>query len=287
MTKPGEQLMVLKPENETLKKYISYYYFQTNQNSGEIKKFTFFPNTVNALTVYHNSKNAYSANNSTSKPTKSNQINYYYGGMMLKFMEVAIHSPYDKIAVAFNTLGINSFIDKPLSEIISKTEDLTFSYFKKIRAMDKVMSKVFETHNFNDRVKLLDDYFLALLNKFSEPTLERALQIIHSPENTKVQVNELADALGISQKTLTRKFKLHLNCTPKKYIEIHQFRSAFEAFILDDKIKKLTDLVYDYHYPDQSNFIHQFKKISGLNPRRFFKNVKKLGDGRLFWKELS
>lgn len=283
----GEQLIVLQPENEVLKKHISFYYFHLNEHRGSSRKFTFYPNTINALTIYNHSKNQYFGSFSLSTPTETAELNYYYGGIRLQFSQAEIHAPFDKIAIAFTPLGINAFIDQPLSELISDTDDLSFNYFKDHANMDEALQPVFASRDFTERVRLLDRYFIQQLRVFSEPQLEQALAAIHDPENTKVTVMELAKRLGTSQKTLTRKFKRHLNCSPKKYMSIHQFRSALETYLVKGEHQKLAELVYEFDYSDQSNFIHQFKKISGINPKKLFQKVKQQGNGPLYWKDME
>jgi AraC-like DNA-binding protein len=49
---------------------------------------------------------------------------------------------------------------------------------------------------------------------------------------------------------------------------------------------KLTDLAYQFNYYDQSDFINQFRKITGINPKNLFKKVKHFGNENLFWKKI-
>ena len=89
--------------------------------------------------------------------------------------------------------------------------------------------------------------------------------------------------LKISQKTLNRKFQKQLNCTVKDYFEIAQFRKSFNHFLNQNQSIKLTDLAYKFDYYDQSEFIRQFKKITGINPKKLFQNVENLGEEDIFW----
>ena len=131
-------------------------------------------------------------------------------------------------------------------------------------------------------MKILDDYFLSKLNDFKEETIEKAIDLI-AKNNQKYKVSGLAEELKISQKTLNRKFQKQLNCTVKDYLEIAQFRKSFNHFLNSDKKDKLTNLALEFDYYDQSEFIRQFKKITGNNPKKLFQNVEHFGEEDIFW----
>ncbi|MFT4602060.1 MAG: hypothetical protein ACI857_002246 [Arenicella sp.] len=45
----------------------------------------------------------------------------------------------------------------------------------------------------------------------------------------------------------------------------------------------MTGLAYDMDYYDQSEFIHHFYKITGVNPKRFFFDLVSYGDKSTYW----
>lgn len=277
----SELFITKKPESEILRKYISYYYFHQWKEENQIKKIIFYPNIVNALTIYKNSFLDFTNRFiSTTKPSEKEEYNVFYSGIKRNFAIAEMQAPFDKIGIAFEPLGINYFLEKPVSEFISKNNDWKFFGFE--NSIEMMLNEIFETDNFDKKVKILDDYFLSLLNNFNDEILEKSLELIQQ-KNQKYKVSELAAELKISQKTLNRKFRKYLNCTVKDYLEVAQFRKSFNHFLNENKSEKLTDLAYQFDYYDQSEFIKQFKKITGINPKKLFQNVERFGEEELFW----
>lgn len=276
-----ESFITQKPKSEVVKKYISYYYFHLITMPNQVKKIIFYPNTINAITIYKNSFLVFTDKfTSTTKPSDKEEYNIFYSGLKKNFAKAEMQSPFDKIGIAFEPLGINNFIKKPVSEAISKNNDWRFTEFG--TSIHLTLDKVYATNDIDEKVKLLDNYFLSQLNTFHEELVEKSIQLI-TASSQKFKVLELANALTTSTKTLNRKFQKHLNCTVKDYIEVAQFRKSFNHFLNENKSEKLTNLAYQFDYYDQSEFIKQFKKITGINPKRLFKNIEHFGDEELFW----
>ena len=181
---------------------------------------------------------------------------------------------------AFEPLGIHHFTEKPYLEILPNKFDCVFTEFN--ADIFPILDKVYHTFDLDERVRILDEYFLSKLNDFEEKTVEKAIELV-AKNNQKFKVSELTEELNISQKTLNRKFQKQLNCTVKDYLEIAQFRKSFNHFLNLNQSIKLTDLAYKFDYYDQSEFIRQFKKITGINPKKLFQNVENLGEEDIFW----
>ena len=72
-------------------------------------------------------------------------------------------------------------------------------------------------------------------------------------------------------------------CSPTEYKRIARFRNALQAGIMEKEIKSLTRISYDNNYFDQSYFIKEFKRLTGLNPKKFFRQVTLLDDDKIVW----
>ena len=277
----SEIFLTQKPQSEILRKYISYYYFHQWKDENQMKKIVFYPNIMNALTIYKNSYLVFEdAFISTTKFSEKGEFNNYYSGIKRNLASSEMLSPFDKIGIVFEPLGINYFIKKNISEILSNNDELKFNEFE--TSMNSTLNKVYSTENTDEKVKFLDDFFLSQLNNFKDEILEKSLELIQE-NNQKYKVSDLASKLKISQKTLNRKFQKHLNCSVKDYLEVSQFRKSFNHFLSQNQSEKLTDLAYQFDYYDQSEFIKQFKKITGINPKKLFKSVERFGEEEIFW----
>lgn len=90
----------------------------------------------------------------------------------------------------------------------------------------------------------------------------------------KVSVKELTQKLNITERTLQRNFIEHVGVPPKKFAKIIQFYFSFNQ-VTADSWSRLTDIVYENGFADQSHFIRDFKKYTGQKPKAL--KVKKEG----------
>lgn len=231
----NSEILTTPPHSEELKEYISYYYLHFSTDPFNIERITYYPNVFNALTIYKDSILDFHHNFSIANPTNRDTYHMYYGGIQKMYRIAEMKGAFTKLGIVFNPLGINHFMNVPLTSALSKKENLMFNFFD--RSMGSTLEQVFSTKNLSIQAKLLDDYFLSQLINFEENSLKKAIFAIHK-SNHKYKVADLAEAVCTTQKTLSRKFKTHLNCTIKEYIEIDQFRKSFNNYLnTEDKLK--------------------------------------------------
>ena len=97
-------------------------------------------------------------------------------------------------------------------------------------------------------------------------------QVIESIITSKGQKNItiIAKELKINSRTLERRFLSETGLLPKQFAKIIQFQSSLEQLSVND-FTKLTDIVYDNGFSDQSHFIKVFKAYTGKTPKAFSK----------------
>lgn len=277
-----EKFISVKPKNEVLSKYIDSFYFHQNNEKDYSKKIVFFPNTKNALTIYKNSETKIINKKPLHvKIIPSENCNYFflYGGIQQNYVVSEAVPPFDKIGVVFLPLGMNHFIEEKYLGKILRNDYYFPSIEKKILLS---IDKVYKAKDIETRVALLETFFLKQINyTFHEPTLKKAINYIEEYKG-KIKIGDLSSLLHVEEKTLLRKFRNHLNCTPKHYAKVFQFREAMRIYIKKKECKNLTTLAISNNYYDQSDFIKIFKKLTGTKPTSFFKNINDLGND-IYW----
>lgn len=123
------------------------------------------------------------------------------------------------------------------------------------------------TSDKESRVRLIAGFLSKLarekgLEEYRE--IQSAIQIIIDRKGL-ISVNETAKFLRISERTLQRKFKQYVGISPKKFAKIIQFQTSL-AQISQVTISKLTDVVFENGYADQSHFIRNIKMFTGKKP---------------------
>lgn len=275
-----EEFITIKPNNPLLQQYISYYYFHSSENNAVKNKYTYYPNTKSALTIYKNSKITFSFNQSKTEPDTETEFCFSYSGIQKYFRTAEIIAPFDKIGIVFNQLGINHFMKEPLSDILNNSVNMSFNYFG--NDLIKSCKSIYHEKEIDKKVNLLDEFFESKLHDFQNKNFKDCVNLIIS-SNKKMTIEELAEKLNINKRTLLRLFKKHLYCTTKEFLNIIQFRKSLNYYLLVNKNLSFTDLALESQYYDQSQFINHFKKLSGENPKTFFKNIKHLGKEDIFW----
>ena len=116
---------------------------------------------------------------------------------------------------------------------------------------------------FEDRINLLQHYFLGLLNvKFADKyPYKKMLNAVYTFKLSAMTYNnnELADELAITNKTLYRYFKSLIGISPKIYFSIVRSRTALTSYVEN----KETFSPYDYGYYDMSHFRKDVVKFTG------------------------
>ncbi len=272
-----KEIAFISPKNELLKDKIKAYYFHVNDEKQYKKSITYYPNFTSTLNIYKNSTLTWTTNKRVHKYQQSEELLTLLVGKFNRSRKIELFGPQNKITIVFNPLGINHFIDIPLSNLIQEH----FSFFKYYGASFKeTLTNVYRETKLEQKRDLLDEFFLNHYHPFAEKRLTIAVKNIINT-NDIVKISDLASDIGISRRTLLRLFQKHLSYSIKEYLSVVKFR---KALIQSQKNQySLTRLAMEANYYDQSDFIKNTRLKSGESPKQLFANLKKL-ESELFWK---
>ncbi len=276
-------IQIIEPPLDELKPFIAYYYFHIEDSANvPPAQFTYYPHIKHALTIYKNSKLELIDKYTTRATPDDSGYSLHYTSLINHFARAQLFGPFNKVGVVFQPLGMNHFIDKNLNELVHQTFNLNLDRDLFSADFTPCLDDLFATRNISDQAAILDSYFKQVYKGFSGLEMKKAIQLI-SKKNEDYNVQELADDLDISRRTLLRFFKKHLNCSVRDYLRISKFRRAVDYYQLNSKESSLTQLAYDMNYYDQSEFIKHFKHLTGFSPKPFFMNLNpKLSQG-IYW----
>jgi AraC-like DNA-binding protein len=92
----------------------------------------------------------------------------------------------------------------------------------------------------------------------------------------KITIKELEKKTGYSSRWLNMKFKDKLGISPKNLSSIMRFKQYYQAFINRKEKSFFRNDFYEFYY-DQSHFIKDFKRFTGLPPTKFEKQANDFG----------
>lgn len=79
-----------------------------------------------------------------------------------------------------------------------------------------------------------------------------------------IRVDELADKLALSRRTLERRFKKATTNTVTEYVQRVKIEAAKKD--LETTRKNVSEVMYEVGYSDSKSFRNLFRKITGLTP---------------------
>lgn len=143
---------------------------------------------------------------------------------------------------------------------------------------------------------LNDPFFINLKDKlYGEPDIQKKINLIESTVSEKLknyQSNDLGSILSHiidnteqaklpsftnSRRRLEQRFKEEIGISPKLFHRIIRVNKTIHKMIQSTK-PHLTSICYQMGYFDQSHFIYDFKKFTGLTPSKFLQLTNPDGD---------
>ena len=104
---------------------------------------------------------------------------------------------------------------------------------------------------------------------YDNPHLVNAALFINEHFMDKLSVNEVAGAVGVSSRYLTRLFRDHLNLGVSTYITYVRISKAIDYKHANPHYP-LTDLALDMGFGSQQHFSKVFKEKMGVSPKKYF-----------------
>lgn len=259
----GLKIDFYKPKSTLLQKYMEGYYFiDDHQHTGTIKYLT-FPNNFAILSVNHNSDIILSENRITITPSTENKV---VADLVFRYnnpIEVIFEKPIHELTIYFKPLGLNHFVHD-LEDVFAKKKNIIdYSPFEDFK---QTMVEILTTVDRDRQIELLENYWLS---KIKSKDLSLLAEIITDIEHD-LKIEDIAIKHRLSRQYINKLLGRNIGKTPSEYRKIHRFRNAL---IDKSQRKSLSDLSHSNFFFDQSHFIKDFKELTHITPRDFFKNV--------------
>lgn len=134
----------------------------------------------------------------------------------------------------------------------------------------EVQSKLLSTKRMDNQIKIISSFlssaFVAKGYKLDEK-IKMAIRLILETKS-QITVKTICEKIHLTVRTFERRFLAEVGISAKNFIQINRFQQSLEQLTIKD-FKKLTDIVYDNGYADQSHFVRVFKSFTGKTPKGF------------------
>ncbi len=183
------------------------------------------------------------------------------------------------IVVEFNPQGAYRFFHLSLTEIKNQIHPLTDILGTIAKQLQEQISNV---ESVDGKVSLLQQFLLKQFSLQAEDNIfEYCIEKITSSKG-KITIQELEKKTGYSSRWLNMKFKDKLGISPKNLSTIIRFNQYYNAIANNNEMDFMQNAFYD-HYYDQSHFLKEFKRFTGLSHSGFESTTNDFG--KLFYKE--
>lgn len=185
-------------------------------------------------------------------------------GQTLEPIQIEIEGPFFFMMVQLFPSFIGATLGIPIGELTNSCWTIPKSEWQSETNFEISMQK-------QSTELAKDAIFRFLINKSKyfvpDTTLQNCMKTILN-SNGNCEIKRIASSIGMSERTLQRKFQQYVGLTPKQFATIIRFQTSLQE-LKDVQKTKLTKIAYDNGYSDQSHFIRQFKSFTKEKPFQF------------------
>lgn len=170
----------------------------------------------------------------------------------------------------------DSFIDSNTHLLGVCLKPAVFSSFYNYAPQNELTNHTFEfdlRHSFdigkinNDANAYLNRYFLDRKGS-PNPQFQSVLNDIHISKGN-LSIYEVSKRNFITVRQLERLFKTQIGLTPKEYVKIIRFQSAFSMMSDVSQKKSLSDIAFECGFYDHAHLTNDIKQHTGFTPSQF------------------
>lgn len=161
-----------------------------------------------------------------------------------------------------------------ISELMNNEESFS-DLIDSLEVKERLLDEMFLAKSFEDRISIFLAYYLNSYNKSLEPinNLTSFLRNKISNTNGDLKLRQLSNITGYSERYLNKKIHDDFGLNPKCLIQFIRFQKSVSNLIQTIHHINSMDTALETGYYDQSHFIRDFRKYSGLTPTKYISNL--------------
>jgi len=193
----------------------------------------------------------------------------FLSGQQKNHYDIIINKEISLFSVVFQPEGLRQFFNLPVNQLFNLNVSLHDIDKKLYREIECRLS---ETVSFEMKVKMIELYFLGLLEKnYRDYEFKRVQYMMNCVRKShgNVKIDFLASEACLGRKQFERVFSESVGAIPKQYLNTVRFQYAIYQKSRNNNLS-ITELAYECGYFDQAHLTNEFKTMSGLTPKQFF-----------------
>jgi AraC-like DNA-binding protein len=209
----------------------------------------------------------------TEKGSSIIQPRCFVIGQLTRPLEIEPTGETGVFSVRFHPYGFLPFATIPIKEMENTAVSLEKLFGKDGQ---KIEQQVLNADSTSEKIKHIEAF---LINRLTD--IETVDRIVKSTVETiltangQLSIDDLSKQTNINRRQLERKFSSTIGLSPKKLSKTIRLQATLKI-LLNKKFTSLTTLAYQHEYYDQAHFIKDFKELTGLTPKEFYRDKLKM-----------
>ena len=186
-------------------------------------------------------------------------------GQTIQPIELVLKGNYRLVVFQLYPFVLKSFYNLNAEELNDSCYNISES-----KEGDTIVEALINTNNVEKQIEIISAYLYKLFQEKKSQldfTVRNALQIILDNKG-QVLIKDIYEKLHLTERTFERRFIKVAGISAKQFCQIVQFQQSLEQ-LTSKEYSRLTDIVYNNGYADQSHFIRVFKAYTGSTPKKF------------------
>lgn len=187
--------------------------------------------------------------------TTSNQFQIVLMGLETKPKPMPNHHIEAFFGISFNPLALEYMLQQSIADLVNSGKELPNSFWG---------FNPDDLNNFEAFCGKATQKLLSLLPKKTDERKRQLFALIFA-SNGEMSIKELSQNVHWSERQINRYFNQQLGIPLKTYCSILRFQASLSHI-------KNGQLSPQLNFTDQSHFVKEVKKLSGVSPKVLFKN---------------
>ncbi|MBK8392823.1 MAG: helix-turn-helix transcriptional regulator [Saprospiraceae bacterium] len=194
-------------------------------------------------------------------------------GQLTQPLEIEATGVTGIFSARFHPNGFWPFATIPIKEMENTAVPLEKLFGNHTSQLEE---RILSANSIQDRIHLIEAFLMSKLtetdtvDRIVKSTVETILAA-----NGQLSIDELSKQTNIHRRQLERKCASAIGLSPKQLSKTIRLQATLKM-LLNKKFTSLTDLAYQGEYYDQAHFIKDFKELTGVTPKEFYKNNLKM-----------
>lgn len=176
-------------------------------------------------------------------------------------------------SVRFHPGGFSPFATIPIKEMENTAVSLEQLFGEDGK---EIGQEILTAGSTSERIHSIERFLFSRLG--DTVTIDRIIQSTVETiltANGHLSVDEISKQNSVHKRQLERKFSSAIGLSPKQLSKAIRLQATLKM-LLNKKFTSLTALAYESDYYDQAHFIKDFKELTGLTPKEFYRNSLKM-----------